>query len=293
MALFSERLGFVKPRTVLQIKCANKELRMSIYNIIHQILGNYSRGSYAEAICKELWTMKWHNPVDTFPDYYGDFYPELLDRIINDKWYICYDLIEFVYNELNDLNAFDPEPMKFGCNGSENNASISKEDFKEVVNSVLEAEGSGYRFLGDQIAPISNELELMSIEQSISAENGLSGARNHIQHALELLAKRPDPDYLNSVKESISAVESAAKNIASEKTNTLADAVESLHKNHGLHKSVADAWKKMFGYTSDADGIRHGGAGEPVELDFAFTKYMLVTCSAFVNYLAEEYSQDE
>lgn len=48
----------------------------------------------------------------------------------------------------------------------------------------------------------------------------------------------------------------------------------------------------MFGYTSDADGIRHGGEGEPVDLDPAFAKYMLVTCSAFVNYLAEEFGQD-
>ena len=49
----------------------------------------------------------------------------------------------------------------------------------------------------------------------------------------------------------------------------------------------------MFGYTSDADGIRHAGSGEPVEIDFAFAKYILVTCSAFVNYLAEEFGEDE
>lgn len=34
------------------------------------------------------------------------------------------------------------------------------------------------------------------------------------------------------------------------------------------------------------------GEGEPVDLDPAFAKYMLVTCSAFVNYLAEEFGQD-
>jgi hypothetical protein len=48
----------------------------------------------------------------------------------------------------------------------------------------------------------------------------------------------------------------------------------------------------MFGYTSDASGIRHAGSGEPVELDYAFAKYMLVTCSAFVNYLTEEFGED-
>lgn len=292
MALFSERLGFVKPREVLQIECANEELRMSIYNMVHRILGDYSRGSNAEAICKELWTMEWHNPVDTFPVYSDELYQELRDWVFNGQWYVCYDLIEFVYNELNDLGALEPEPPNFGYGGCGWDVGDPKKDFQKDVNAVLEAEGSGYRFLGERIVPVSNELELASIEQSMSAESGLAGASAHIQHALELLAMRPDPDCLNSVKESISAAESAARRISPIKTGTLADAVESLRKTRGLHKSLAEAWKRMFGYTSDADGIRHGGEGEPVDLDPAFAKYMLVTCSAFVNYLAEEFGRD-
>lgn len=293
MTLFSERLGFVKPREALQIECANEDLRMSVYNMIHKILGDYSSDSAAEAICKKLWTMEWHCPVDTFPLYNCDFYSELRSRIMNGQWYVCYDLIEFVYNELNDLGALEPEPLGFRYSGYSWDVGNPKKDFQEEVNAVLEAEGSGYRFLGEQVVPISNELELESIEQSVSPESGLTGASSHIQNALELLAKRPDPDFLNSVKESISAAESAARTVAPTKTGTLSDAVESLRKKCGLHKSLADTWKKMYGYASDADGIRHGGAGEPVELDSAFAKYVLVTCSAFVNYLAEEFGQDE
>lgn len=293
MTLFSERLGFKKPSEAMQIESSSQELRTSIYNMIHTILGDYSRGSNAEAICKELWTMKWHNPADTFPFYSHEFYPKLYDRIINGEWFVCYDLIEFVYNELDEAGVLDPEPPNFGYGGCGWDVGNPKAEFQEVVNTVLEAEGSGYRFISEQIVPITNELEVASIEESLSAQDGFSGARSHIQHALELLAKKPEPDFLNSVKESISAAESAARKIVPEKTKTLADAVELLRKKRGLHKSLAEAWKKMYGYTSDADGIRHAGTDEPVVLDFAFAKYMLVTCSAFVNYLAEEFGRDE
>jgi hypothetical protein len=40
----------------------------------------------------------------------------------------------------------------------------------------------------------------------------------------------------------------------------------------------------MYGYTSDAEGIRHALLEEPT-LEQADAIFMLVTCSAFVNYL--------
>ena len=40
----------------------------------------------------------------------------------------------------------------------------------------------------------------------------------------------------------------------------------------------------MYGYTNDAEGIRHSLLDE-ANLRFEDAKYMVVTCSAFVNYL--------
>lgn len=293
MALFSKRLGFSKPQEIMQIECANEELRTSIYNTLRAILGDYSRGSTAEEICKELWTMKWHKPADTFPLYSYEFYPKLYDRILDGEWFVCYDLIEYVYSELEDNGVFDPQPPNFGYGGCGWDSCDHRQEFHDALNAILKEEGSGYRFINGQITPITNELEISSIEQSLSSQNSFTGASAHIEKALELLSKKPDPDYLNSVKESILAAESAAKKSAPGKNNTLADAVDSLRISKGLHKSLSGSWKKMFGYTSDADGIRHAGSGEPVEIDFAFAKYILVTCSAFVNYLAEEFGEDE
>jgi hypothetical protein len=43
----------------------------------------------------------------------------------------------------------------------------------------------------------------------------------------------------------------------------------------------------LYGYTSDSSGIRHALQDEP-NLDFVDAKFMLVACSAFVNYLTDK-----
>lgn len=51
-----------------------------------------------------------------------------------------------------------------------------------------------------------------------------------------------------------------------------------------MHPALKGSFEKLYGYTSDAEGIRHALLDEP-NLDFEDAKFMLVSCSAFVNYL--------
>ena len=106
-------------------------------------------------------------------------------------------------------------------------------------------------------------------------------------------ADRQKPDYENSIKESISAVEAICCIITGETGSqaTLGKTLKRL-EDHGvtIHPSMGQAFSKLYGYTSDADGIRHGGidfTNAPAE----DAKYMLLSCSAFVNYLIEKYSK--
>ena len=89
-----------------------------------------------------------------------------------------------------------------------------------------------------------------------------AGVDAHLQQALDLYAKRKNPDYRNSIKESISAVESMAKIVSKKPRATLSDALKAIEKNGLLHKSLKDGFLKLYGYTSDADGIRHADYGE-------------------------------
>lgn len=51
-----------------------------------------------------------------------------------------------------------------------------------------------------------------------------------------------------------------------------------------MHPALKGAFEKLYGYTSSAKGIRHALLDEP-NLGFEDAKFMLVSCSAFVNYL--------
>ena len=59
---------------------------------------------------------------------------------------------------------------------------------------------------------------------------------------------------------------------------------ESLRKISGLHGALKAAFSQLYGYTSDKDGIRHGLLDE-TNIDFEEAKFMLVVCSAFINYV--------
>jgi len=66
--------------------------------------------------------------------------------------------------------------------------------------------------------------------------------------------------------------------------STLADALKKLDEKIEIHPAPKEGFKKIYGYTSDADGIRHALMDED-KLEFDDPKYMLVSCFAFINYL--------
>jgi hypothetical protein len=65
---------------------------------------------------------------------------------------------------------------------------------------------------------------------------------------------------------------------------TLGPALSAVEKKTALHTVLKEAFQKLYGYTSDAQGIRHALMDETT-LDMEDAKFMLVSCSAFVNYL--------
>ena len=101
-----------------------------------------------------------------------------------------------------------------------------------------------------------------------------------------MLRNRKNPDYRNSIKESISAVEAICKKITGDKKATLGKALNSIEKTGKveLHSALKESFSKIYGYTSGTNGIRHALLDED-KLAFEDAKFMLVSCSAFINYL--------
>lgn len=196
---------------------------------------------------------------------------KLENQIINSKeWYTIFDFIERY------LAICDEDKAK---------------KMQEVFNHILEDEVSAYRIFDKRIIPITNKSELLTVEEAMNIS--FDSVRIHLDKALGLFADRRKPDYENSIKESISAVEAMCCIITglTGKNATLGNALKKLKENNiYIHQAMEKAFLSLYGYTSDEDGIRHGGidfTNAPLE----DAKYMLISCSAFINYLIQKWSK--
>ena len=85
----------------------------------------------------------------------------------------------------------------------------------EVANVYFEQEYVGYRFVDGIIVPISDSYEVETVNETL--KNEYQPVCDHISKANKLLADREKPDYENSIKESISAVETICEIITGTK----------------------------------------------------------------------------
>lgn len=265
MAKFSERVGAAPPMPI-QLEGMNATLRTSIWNFILQIIDV----NLLDATTL-IGTHLLKQPQHLIPD--NSFYDArnwLWHQYEKLQWHQIYDLFEFVVENSHPLS--------------------SRSKYKDVVinaaNILLAEEVSGYRFLNGVLGPITDKNEITEIEQAVAQSNtiGLQGVRTHLEAALQLLAKKPQPDYRNSIKESISAVEAAVKKISGEHAGGLNAALKLLAKHVEIPGGLQAGFLSLYGYTSDKSGIRHAIL-EETKVGFDEAKFMLVACSAFVNFL--------
>ena len=273
MSVFSERNKLEKTRDI-QIKSIDISLFNRIFNIFYnrEFISIYD--AFSPGISRVEKILDSFGATYEYPDNYFDVNNNIkkLKTYLNAMpWYKTYDFIEIyisLYNKATDRNKLEKE-----------------------FNVVLEKEKSGYRIIKGMVVPITNPEELKSLEISMSTE--FDSVNLHFQKALAFYSDRESPDYENSVKESISAVEAMCCIITgmSGAQATLGAAIKKLKSNGiHIHSAMEKAFLALYGYTSDEKGIRHGGI-DFVEVPPEDAKYMLISCSAFVNYLIEKYSK--
>ena len=160
----------------------------------------------------------------------------------------------------------------------------------EEISRAMDQPFSPYRLSihAKTVFPAVGEEETKSLERDLDAafSSPFSGSKIHLQSALDSLGKG---DHLATVRDSIHAVESAVKDFTDEPNATLSKAVKSLVNEGGVHKALADAFDKLYAYTSDEKGIRHAlvfGSNERVGLDEAI--FFLSACTAFVGFLSRK-----
>lgn len=108
-----------------------------------------------------------------------------------------------------------------------------------------------------------------------------AGVRAHLSKAHAFLGQDP-PDLANSAKEAVCAVEALARLVCGDSTATLGDLIKVLKNKQGLDPALVKALEGIWGYTSNAPAVRHGGVAE---LDIVQAQVTLDLARSSINYL--------
>lgn len=274
---FSERYGYKKVREIVQVDSMEQSLRNGLWSLLKiNVWDNVkidlgmtpgyflsSRiNSDIQSLCIRLWHHYFKRPLDELNDDWEEVLPGLRNYFFKCNWHEVYDFIEFVANNYEKINFRDK--------------------FISSCNILLTREVSAYRFVGGLITRITEQEQLDEVE--LALESPSDPIRTHLRRALELLSHKESPDYRNSIKESISAVESLVGKTTGVDKGTLGQLIKKLEDEIGLHRAISTAFRNLYGYTSDQKGIRHA-LMESADVQFEDAKFFLVVCSAFVNYV--------
>ena len=156
--------------------------------------------------------------------------------------------------------------------------------FAPSVQSILDEQRSAYRVIGgDTLVPIASDEVANAINAALDASNKtkLRGSHTHLRQASIELS---NGSFANSVRESISAVESIARVL--EPTADLSKALGRLERSGHLHKAMKHGFGSLYGWTSDEDGIRHALLEDgDAKVDETDALFMIGACASFVSYL--------
>jgi hypothetical protein len=272
-------------------------LRTSLWNIIEPWLWKTTYTTEYER--RAQWIYNFHAirwPTDEIPQDFEQH--KATDRIkrwllVEAKWHDVYDFVEAI-----------PEMIAYGVHGRvDDHAEMRRrssqvydhfayavERYANDLDSMLEREGAPFRYRNLTLVQITSEAELSELSRAMT-ETPFSGARMHIENASSKLAQRPEPDYRNSIKESVSAVESLLQEATGQRGERLSKLLDAFETKYSvdLHGAFKSAIASLYGWTSDDGGIRHGIFGTET-VTRAEAQFMLVACSALVNFMVSKAS---
>lgn len=210
---FSERYGYKPVREIIQKESMDDHLKNKLWSILFiQIFEKYSsydryKELFSPLIIK-IWTDFLKLPLDEKPSPYK-FTAFIKDYLYKNEWFTFYDVIEFIIQNKTGITYFG------------HITAYSQSSLINAINNALEAENSAYRVINQQITVVTSEQEIQSIGEALENTSPYSGVQQHLNQSLKLMSDRQNPDYRNSIKESISAVESICKIVTNDEKATL------------------------------------------------------------------------
>ncbi|HQX90625.1 MAG TPA: hypothetical protein PKY03_09555 [Moraxellaceae bacterium] len=269
---FRERMRIVEVKSAIQTSGMSSELRNSLWNVLDIKIwrrNNFLYHQHGEAeiygFARDLWFGYFKQPIDTIPSRHStDVLKAIRKYFFECEWAEVYEFVEFILSRWNIKGLV------------------------EAVSDILAKELSGYRIIGNLFVPVTDQSEVDAVQEALN-EIPYASVQAHLRQAMSNLSRRESPDYRNSIKESISAVEAMAREMSGNSKATLGDALSVLEKSGELHAALRRGFSAIYGYTSDEGGIRHAMLDEP-NIDVSDAKFFFVMCASFINYLRSKSS---
>src|SRR5664279_703297 len=214
---FSERNGYAEVRTIAQLESMDDRLRMALWNTLYQLyFADWetfeSRGS---RLTRAVWTELLHADLARVPESPAAAGGHFKELVLKGEWHVVYDLLELVI----DANDW-----------------FAPADLTETLNTVLSRHLAGYRMVQGKAAPVTDSAEVAEVTAALALPDRFAAARGHLDTALALFSDREEPNYANSIKESMSAVESMVLVVTGKKG--FHGAVDTLERSHGMHSKL-------------------------------------------------------
>lgn len=290
--LFSERNGLIKPSSIIIKNGITENIINAISSCFSRLRDDLDDLDYNQSLKSgdDAWmytSKKTYGKMDLYVwtdllnqranKYIGGISNgdnDAVQQCILDKntpWYKKIDCVEFAIAYMTD-NFHDADRISI------------KDDFVKSLNKSFERLNYGYRIVEGRIVDIISNEEIHTIEDAINDNKDTVAA--HMQQALVLYSDRQNPDYRNSIKESITAVETLLRDKTGE--TTFGNAFNKIKIKTNIHPRLEEMIQKVYDYTNQKDtGIRHAKVeGDNTYLPQAEEAlFMLITCSAIINFI--------
>ena len=278
--LFSQRHGYTKLPAPMRLEEISVDLRREIWNVTREML--MSMRSPSMPLNRICFDPKGHRfveqvlgrfsktPEDEVRTNYYDVLDLFKSSILRGDFHVVLDLVEII-------------------SGVEESGS-----FRNRMAECFERQGAAYWLdvsrAPFQFVPRSSEAQGNATREAIETirKGEMDGADTHLRRAVEHLNARR---YADSVRESIHAVESVARMVDPKAERTLGPALDSLERAGVIqHKALKQAFSRLYGYTNDAQGIRHSLLDkESPDVDLDEAMFMFGACASFAAYLVNKH----
>lgn len=278
---FSQRYGYEPLPEPIRLEHISEDLRREIWNTIRELLlrkeqyndfsGSYFNEQDSRFIERVIGKFQ-RRPEDEISTNYEGTLAYFRNVVFRENFKKILDLVEIIANDRDATKQFTEQ---------------IKNLFERYAAYVLDTSRSPFQFF-----PRSSKEQGEATQKAIETirESGMTGAATHFRQAAEHIKAR---QYGDSIADSIHAVESVARIVSPQSSKTLTPALDSLeHAGLLKHSALKQGFEKLYGYTSDEQGIRHALLDKDspdVGLDEAV--FMFGACASFAAYLVDEHRQ--